>query len=524
MKKLLLIQIMIAFHIWVYPQCTECEYEDGIIWVVVDKESAIMEYGKVFLDKDNRLVELFNIHKVNKFEQVYPASKNELLQRLYIIEFNGNTNDLYEELNRSFKTTFDRIIKIAKSKMVEVYDPSDGMWTLTLQDTTNWLWHLHKIKANLAWDITHGSENVKIALLDTWFDINHPDLSNKINPHYDPYTNQYFSSDCTENHHGTTVASFIAAETDGGGQLASIGFNCRIIPYKAIDFHYLRKAHHASMVMGADVLTSSAGPWPCDRPGDEQAELDSIAVKEILDNGTIIVMPAGNGNGGYKCGEASSGYTPFYSISPYYDERIIIVTSTNINHNHAHSTLVHSHFPEVDICAPGYCVMGATGTKTLVNGNCVDKEWPYYGCGTGTSLATPIVAGVCGLMKAVNPCIDPAEAQDIIKSTADPVNDAHLYPGKVGAGRINAYKAVKKAATRYVQNITYSGTQSITAHIIEVGSNVTSELPAGNVIVPSGSNVTFTGRHTIVLEPGFEVSSNGYFEVIVDANAVITCN
>ncbi|UCH15075.1 MAG: S8 family serine peptidase, partial [Bacteroidales bacterium] len=66
----------------------------------------------------------------------------------------------------------------------------------------------------------------------------------------------------------------------------------------------------------------------------------------------------------------------------------------------------------------------------------------YYGCSAGTSNATPIVAGVCGLMKSVRPSITPAQAQEIIKKTADPINDAYLYPNGVGAGRINAYCAV----------------------------------------------------------------------------------
>lgn len=91
--------------------------------------------------------------------------------------------------------------------------------------------------------------------------------------------------------------------------------------------------------------------------------------------------------------------------------------------------------------------MGATCTfkKDPATGNCVNNPWPYYGSFQGTSFATPIVAGVCALMKSVNSSLTPWAIQDIIKMTADPVNDAYLYPGLVGAGRINAYKAVKVA-------------------------------------------------------------------------------
>jgi hypothetical protein len=140
-----------------------------------------------------------------------------------------------------------------------------------------------------------------------------------------------------------------------------------------------------------------------------------------------------------------------YILSHRHDSRIIIVTSTDKNDNHTFFengvNHTHSHFPEVDICAPGYDVMGADRTSIMdsTTGNCVKNPLPYYGSFGGTSFATPIVAGVCALMKSVNSSLTPWAIQDIIKMAVDPVNDAYLYPGLVGAGRINAYKAVKVA-------------------------------------------------------------------------------
>jgi subtilisin family serine protease len=516
--------VSIMYFITFFPIIVYGEGEySNIIWVEPVKASAYPENAN-----ESPLGLLLTKHLGQPYQKALPFAKHPRLQNIYqmVCKSPKEAFILTDALQTQFKEEFSTIRHLPAP--ISTYDPSDPMWQLTMQDTTEWLWHLAKIKGRQAWDISKGSPNVKIAIIDTWFDINHPDLQSKLTTNTDPMDGTAFNSTCFQDNHGTSVASFAAAHTDGGGQLASIGFNTMIIPYRYNNG--LAKALHASNVMNADIISIS---WfwssRCNLPDDTGQE--QLIIEEILNNGTIIVASAGNGYmSSARCpqGDNVPPFTSLYPFSPTYDSRIICVTSTDKFDNHTYyengNNLTHSHYPEVDICAPGYCVMGATGTKSLVNGNCVDKEWPYYGCGTGTSFATPIVAGVCGLMKAVNPCINPAEAQEIIKSTADPVNDAHLYPGKVGAGRINAYKAVKKAATRYVQNITYSGTQSITAHIIEVGSNVTSELPAGNVIVPSGSNVTFTGRHTIVLDPGFEVSSNGYFEVIVDANAVITCN
>ncbi|NJK98474.1 MAG: S8/S53 family peptidase [Bacteroidales bacterium] len=373
------------------------------------------------------ILSTLNKHKTNKLVKAFPYTKNEILKRVYRVELDGKLNDLILDINKKHKSEISEIKRIPKTEKIQVYDPSDYMWTSHKDD---WLWHLVKINASKAWDITKGSWDTKIAILDSWFDINHPDLMNKISPHYDPYDLASYTTDCTENNHGTAVASFAAGETDGGGQLASIGFNCRIIAYQAHDGNYLERAHHASLAMNADVVTSSAGGWRCNNTLDD---MERIAVKEILDNGTIIVMPAGNGvkivndtdtTVSTRCRPTGSAIDrPWFPLSPLYDERIIIVSSTDKNDNHIFKVddttkRIHSFYPEVDVCAPGYCLMGASCTEVDTCSSstcCVTSGWPYYGCGTGTSFATPIVAGVCALMKTINPNITPAEVQEIIK-------------------------------------------------------------------------------------------------------------
>jgi subtilisin family serine protease len=89
------------------------------------------------------------------------------------------------------------------------------------------------------------------------------------------------------------------------------------------------------------------------------------------------------------------------------------------------------------------------GASSTLNSDGSVNEWPYYGFCSGTSFATPIVAGVCGLIKSINPCLTPAEIQYIIKSTTDPIADAAQYSGLVGTGRINAYQAVLLASDYY---------------------------------------------------------------------------
>ena len=126
-------------------------------------------------------------------------------------------------------------------------------------------------------------------------------------------------------------------------------------------------------------------------------------------------------------------------------DSVISVTSVGYQDNHYDSIIgYHTHNDKVDICAPGYHVL-----STFSGGG--------FGKSSGTSFAAPYVAGVCGLMFSVNPFLQPKDFEIIIKATADkidtlPVNNPPLLIGLLGAGRINAFKALQVAQTYPVGN------------------------------------------------------------------------
>ncbi len=260
MKRYTIFLILLKLFIsQLYSQCADCEFKEGEIWVIIDEKNVTISEGIVNLN-DTEILNIFLEHKASQLIPVFPYSKKELLGKVYKIYFEGPTNQFVEKLTQVNQGQFEGILKRPKENRVIVYDPSDYMWQTHKDD---WLWHLSDLQADLAWDITKSDTSVKVAILDTWFDINHPDLENQIDPHYDPYDITYFNTNCARNNHGTGVASYVAAETDGGGQLAGMGFDSRLICYQAWDSDYLERAHHASLAMGADVLTSSAGGWDC---------------------------------------------------------------------------------------------------------------------------------------------------------------------------------------------------------------------------------------------------------------------
>lgn len=505
----ILYTIILTFILILPTNGQDSEYLENEIWVQLDT----LHFNNKSQQNDF-LHATFKKYKMHTMYQLFPYSKNPFLRSLYKVKFDGKRDSLILELrkNKIIKNIYKRPLE----KINPTYDPSDYMWYLTKNDSLHtWLWHLKKIEADKAWDITKGKSEVKVALLDIEMDINHPDLKNQILFPYDPYDGGPLFIGCPKGH-GTAVASFIAAETDGGGQLASIGFNTKLICYRStsglldsVASDFLERAHQASFVFHADVFTTSTPVC--------QQKFDTIAMlvtKEILDNGTIIVMPAGNGV------ENNCNNGPFGPLSAKYDERVIVVTSTDINDKHQYIVngidKTHSHYPEVDICAPGYCLMGAAPTTFFdpTTKQCVPNSWPYFGCSTGTSFATPIVAGVCALMKSIDPCLTPAKAQSIIKANADPVVDANNYPGLIGAGRINAFKCVKATGTK-----TLSGNVS-GYKIFSAGYAANLQ----NVNVQNYSNIKVVARCEINVVGTLNIPLGNTMELTIDPNAVNSCN
>ena len=404
------------------PSSPVPRYERGKLWVSIadarlrpSGESS----GSPVLDR------IFVRYRVRSFKPAMPFARTPALRAVYEIVCDCNEAELQRVLSIEVPRLLTKIRRLEHP--IALYDPIDYMWWGVPPD---WLWHLRKIDAKSAWDVTRGRPDVKIAVIDNGFDAGHPDLVTKIVPAYDPYSGQLLTSNASQ-WHGTATASCAAGQTTetsstATGQLASVGFNCGLLAYSW--WSGLAKALHASTVMNADVISISwfSGCSP-DTTGTDQA-----IIREILDNGTVIVASAGNGN--QHCG--GGGLFPF---SATYDSRVIVVTSTD--DNDLHGPTGHSHYPLVDLSSPGVNIMVATQT--------IGNSWPYYGGAGGTSFATPIVAGVAGLMRSVNGCLTPAEIESILKATADPVVDAASFPNGTGAGRVNAYRAVLGAGDQF---------------------------------------------------------------------------
>jgi len=300
-------------------------------------------------------------------------------------------------------------------------------------------WGMTKIGADRAWDITTGKRDIVIAVIDTGVDYKHPDLaanmwvntretpnSNKDNDG-NGYAGDYYGYDfindksdpMDDNGHGTHVAGIIGAVGNNGVGIAGVNWKVKIMPLKFLrangggDTISSIKAVNYASNMGADIISCSWGG-----PGMSQALGDAIRQSNAL-----FVFAAGNEG-------ANNDATPHFPSNFGYDN-MIVVTATDKNDNLA--SFGNYGSSKVDVAAPGVAILSTypTAKNTLY----VEMK--------GTSMATPFVSGIAGLMLSVNPSLSPNQLKSLIMQNVDKVSSLN---GKTkSGGRVNAQKAVNAA-------------------------------------------------------------------------------
>jgi subtilisin family serine protease len=498
---------------------------------------------------------LYDKYSIDSIVPVYWFAKSEYLKRVCRVYHSSSADLVMEEIANKYSSTIQSVY-MDNQQTILLHNPVDYFWTVTSPD--DFLWHLRKIEANKAWDITLGDPNVKVAIIDAGHpDIRHDDIRGKVFPEYDFYTGKLFTN---FNEHGTSVVSFLAAETaqegtTAHGPLPSIGFNTRVM-YSGAD-KALYATLYASTVLKAKIVSISWFQYCSVKGLLIEREWEEIE-KEILANGTLIVRAAGNIIHSDLGGNHCNGNELYPFSGKENPDGIVVVSSTDFNDNHEIDENIvgdfnndgviekvsHNHNPSVDVCAPGYNILGAT-----VVGKGSGPNF-HYQSGRGTSHSTPIVAGIAALMLSVDPCLTNYELEHLLKSTTDPIKDADKFPGLLGTGRVNAYKAVKAAQdfgkldspianntnwnnTRYLKgtvNIESGGVLSINSDIRlskeEVVFNVLSQAtlnlnPSGSFVQCDNCNdskISFNVDGILNVNQGFflEINRDSYIYILTN--------
>jgi thermitase len=309
-------------------------------------------------------------------------------------------------------------------------------------------WGMVKIQAPEAWAVTTGSSSINIAILDTGVDLDHPDLANKL------ISNINFSSSATVDDvygHGTHVAGIVAASTDNSIGVAGLGYRSSLMNVKVLGDDGLGYDSWIAQGIiwaadnGAEVINLSLG-------SPEPGSTLEAAVNYAWSKGVVIVAAAGN----------NGSTSPFY---PAYYANCIAAAATDSSDSLASFS---NRGDWVDVAAPGVSIY-----STLINNG--------YGYKSGTSMASPHVAGLAALVFTVvadsngNGLLND-EVRSRIQATCD-----NIGISGIGSGRINAYEAVGGSTTPPPL------TGSITGKVTDAADNSSI---AGAMVSCNGASVT----------------------------------
>jgi len=287
-----------------------------------------------------------------------------------------------------------------------------------------------------AWEITKG-EDIKVAIIDDSFDINHEDLKENILLIYNADKDSTDVKSYYGTSHGNTCAGFIVAPINGKGIIGTAP-KSKLIAIKLesqFDSDTIKAFEYAKN-NGAKVISCSWG-------SENISEALNSELQSLYEANITVLFASGNDG---KSLDNSNIYDE--SESPW----VIGVGSSGENND---VTSYSNYGSNIDIIAPGgnteesIGLLGIddSGEKGSTNqNNFVTNDYAFT---DGTSFATPVTAGIVALMYSVNNNLTPKQIKDILISTADKIGiDANYIEGfdeKRAFGKINALKAVNEA-------------------------------------------------------------------------------
>lgn len=272
------------------------------------------------------------------------------------------------------------------------------------------------IDAPEAWAVTAGSSAVYIAILDTGVDQSHPDLMGKI------AGNKNFSNSKTVDDkygHGTHVAGSAAAITNNAMGVAGTCPDCMLLNVKVLgdngsgNWSWIANGITWATDNNAKVINMSLG-------GTSGSSALRDAVDYAWGKGVVVVAAAGN----------SSTSQPFYPAA--YPNAIAVAAT---DRNDAMASFSNYGSAWVDVAAPGVDILSTAPDHR----NRIWGRGTSYDTLSGTSMASPHVAGIAGLVWSQGACSTATCVRTAIEHGSDPI----LGTGTNWAwGRVNAYKAV----------------------------------------------------------------------------------
>jgi len=301
------------------------------------------------------------------------------------------------------------------------------------------------VRALEAWQRSVGSNDLLLAIADTGVDPQQPELAATL-PDGRPriayginLADGAGGSFADSIGHGTPVAAVMAARTAEGPHLDSLGMagvcggdgsanmGCRLVPIKISSGH--ANTALSSTIANAMLYATALGARAMNLSftGGGPSTLERRALYHAITRGTVVVTAIGND------GNAAARYPAAYA----YDGLAIGVGSTDAWDRRS---LWSSYGPGLDLLAPGENVWTAWMSYPSANGT----MYPGYLQLSGTSLASPHVAGAVGLLAALKPALGDVDFQHLLRESADDLAEPGPDP-ETGSGRLDLARALAAA-------------------------------------------------------------------------------
>jgi len=446
MKRLLLFSIWIIFSGLAISQTIHSNSQDGLIWfklkddVVLNKQlqhknQPSVNEAELIRAELPFLKAFFKQYGVDVVSKPFAQFKAHAMKRTYQLEFSNyaEVDDMIRLLSQIAEIEYAERVPLMQKTLV----PNDPLYSPGQQ------WGLFKIQAETAWNYSIGSSSIVIAVVDDAVDITHPDLSpilwtnsgeipgNGIDDDGNGYVDDVNGVNVATSNpslqgspmpgtplsdfdHGTHVAGIACAATNNGVGIASIGHGVRLMGIRAASSNASLTSTLQGVLYaidnGANVVNMSYG-------SSSFSNTYQNAITYGYNQNVVMVAACGNDN-------VSS---PFY---PAGYNHVISVAASNGNDAKASFSNFDNGTNWVDLAAPGTSIYSTlpVGMASL------------YGNKQGTSMASPMVAGLCGLMLSLNSSLTPDDIEDCLKTTCDPITGS--FSSQLGSGRINASAAM----------------------------------------------------------------------------------
>jgi serine protease len=309
-------------------------------------------------------------------------------------------------------------------------------------------WHYEAARLPAAWDLTTGSANVTVAVVDSGAFRNHPDLEAKFVDGYDMVDLDANFSDPggASGYHGTHVLGTVGAIASNGRGGAGVAWGSNLMPLRALEGRSGTMYDILQAVRYAAGLPNDSGLTPA-RPADiinlslgargECTAEEADVYSAVIGAGVTVVAAAGNSS-------SNVDFTP--AVCP----GVIGVIATGPGNRLA----AYSNFgAPFDLAAPGGDTRVDADADGFLDGvfstiatGAGASALPGYAAHEGTSMAAPHVAGILALMKSVRPTLTPLEIQQMLDAGQLTDDLGAFGSDELGVGAINAFKAVRAAS------------------------------------------------------------------------------